>query len=85
MTKSTLLDPARDHIAHENVCLLELENAKDMDALMAAPAVRAIVWTRLDKTRALVDSTRVHDLIERLDDLDIKCRYRDALLPDSDQ
>lgn len=85
MRKSTLLDPDRDHIAHENVCLLELESPKDLDKLMATPSVRAIVWTRLDKTRALVDPTRVHDLIDRLDELDIKCRYRDALLPDSDQ
>jgi hypothetical protein len=84
MTKSTLLDPDKQHLAHENVCLLELETSKELDKLMAEPSIRAIVWTRLDDTRALVDSTRVHDLIDRLDELDVSCRYRDALLPEDE-
>lgn len=84
MTQSTLLDPEKKHIAHENVCLLELGSKEALDSLIVEPSIRPIIWTRLDETRALVDPTGVHDLLQRLEKLNVRGRFRDALTPEDE-
>lgn len=59
-------DEKPGHVAHYNVTLLSLNDKGALDALMHNPETRALIWTRLDDHRALVDPDRVRLLRERL-------------------
>jgi hypothetical protein len=54
------------HVAHYNVTVLEVRTASALDALMVNPATRALIWTRIDATTALVDPDRTRLLLARL-------------------
>jgi len=58
--------PVQRHVAHHNVTLLKVDDAVTLDALIARPEIRALIWSRLDGTRAVVDSTRLRLLTQRL-------------------
>ena len=53
-------------IAHHNVALLRTREPGGVDAILADPEIRGIVWMRLDDRRALVDPERIGRLRRRL-------------------
>lgn len=54
-------------IAHHNVAVLQTRDRAEMDTIVGTPALRGLVWRRLDDTHALVDPTAVLTLYERLE------------------
>ena len=63
------------HVSHHNLTVLTTDDATTMEALLARPDVRALVWKRLDATRALVDTERLSVLVKRLKDLGYPPRF----------
>ena len=61
-----MTEQASGHVAHYNVTVLKVGDAATLNALLANPETRALIWTRLDETRALVDSDRVRLLLKRM-------------------
>lgn len=53
-------------IAHHNVAVLQTRDRAEMDTIVGTPALRGLIWRRLDDTHALVDPTAVLALNERL-------------------
>ena len=53
-------------VAHHNVTLMTTDDKVSMDAVLADPVVRSIVWKRLDDTHALVDTERTPELVQLL-------------------
>jgi hypothetical protein len=73
-------DESAGHVAHHNVTILTTEDAATLEALLVRPEIRSLVWKRLDKTRALVDTARVQTLARRLRDLGHSPRFS-SLIP----
>ena len=67
------------HVAHHNVAVLTTEDATTMDALLSRSEIRALVWRRLDKTHALVDTERIQLLIRRLKAVGHSPRFSETL------
>lgn len=53
-------------VAHHNVVLLRTREPGGVDALLADPEMRGMIWMRLDDRQALVDPSRVGRLRSRL-------------------
>lgn len=58
-------------IAHHNVVVLTTRGVAEMDTIVASPALRGLIWRRLDSTHALVDPTAVMLIFERLESVGI--------------
>ncbi len=56
------------HVAHHNLAILVAADDATMDEVLQIPELRALVWRRLDDTRALVDPERLATLRKRLSD-----------------
>jgi hypothetical protein len=81
MDDTTQTDP----ISHFHVALLDLEDAGRMDAVLARPELRGLIWKRLDATRALVDPGRVHTLQARLTAAGVPARLSGLRTPGLDR
>ena len=53
-------------IAHHNLTLMTTDDDVSMERFLSEPGIRGLIWKRLDKTRALVDTDRLSYLIARL-------------------
>lgn len=56
------------HVAHHNLAILVAADDATMDEVLQIPELRALIWRRLDDTRALVDPERLATLRKRLSD-----------------
>ena len=67
------------HVAHHNLTVMTTDDAATMEAFLARPDVRALVWKRLDDTHALVDTEQVSVLVGRLKQLGYSPRFSSTL------
>ena len=75
-----MTDETAGHVAHHNVTVLTAEDATTLEVFLSRPEIRSLIWKRLDDTRALVDTARVHILARRLRDLGHSPRFS-SLIP----
>jgi hypothetical protein len=54
------------HVAHHNLAIIVAADDATMDEVLQIPELRALIWRRLDETRALVDPERIASLRKRL-------------------
>jgi hypothetical protein len=72
-------DEQPSSVAHHNVTVLTTRDARTMDAILGYAEIRALVWRRLDGTRAIVDSDRVRPLMRRLKEIGHAPRFSQHL------
>lgn len=66
-------------VAHHNVALLRTREAGGIDALLADPEMRGLIWHRIDDRNALVDPERVSRLRRRLLKLGLHPLFAEAI------
>lgn len=75
-----MTDEAPGHVAHHNVAVLTTDEKTILDAMLARPEIRGLVWKRLDDRHALVDTEHIQQLIERLRAIGHSARFSERLV-----